>query len=100
MSRKHFRIEHDGQRWTLTDLESTHGTLVNNEKKNVAALGKNDIVFAGSTQFCITFGDHPPAVDSLNSASLRIDSLGIKYLLKSMTSKNFSYDATLGDSES
>ena len=88
LSRAHFRIEHDGLNWTVTDLESRHGTLVNNQKATVAVLGKDDIVFAGSTRFCITFGRDRPVAGGL----LRQDSsAGIRNILKSLTSKSSDY---------
>lgn len=96
LSRQHFRIEHDGLRWTLTDLESRHGTLVNDEKKSIVTLERDDIVFAGSTRFCVTFGSDRPAIS--NSSSSASD--GIKNIIKTLASKRFACDATLGDSES
>ena len=97
LSREHFRIEHDGHCWTLIDLDSRHGTLVNDEKKRMAVLRKDDVVFAGSTRFCITFGQNR---SNVSNAAKNPTSVGIKYILKSLASKNSAYDVTLGDSES
>ena len=97
LSRNHFRIEHDGHCWTLIDLDSRHGTLVNDEKKRMAVLRKDDVVFAGSTRFCITFGQNR---SNVSNAAKNPTSVGIKYILKSLASKNSAYDVTLGDSES
>ena len=96
LSRNHFRIEHDGHCWTLIDLDSRHGTLVNDEKKSMAILRKDDVVFAGSTRFCITFGQERSTVSNAGNPT----SVGIKYILKSLASRNSACDLTLGDSES
>ena len=92
MSREHFRIEHDGQNWTLTDLDSRQGTLVNDEKSMKRLLQKDDIIYAGTTSFCVSFGDDvPKLVESPHQKSA-----GLRYLLRSL--KGVSTERTLSDS--
>lgn len=91
ISRSHFRIDHDGQNWVLTDLNSSHGTLVNDEKVMVKILKSNDMIFAGSTKFCVTFGGDEPRIDS--GANRKT---GLGNLLRSLSEA--SMRKTLGDS--
>ena len=91
MSRRHFRIEYDGSNWVLTDLDSSHGTLVNEEEATVRTLNSNDIIFAGNTRFCVTFGNDKPQIDTdANQTS------GLGNLLRSLS--GVSMQKTMGDS--
>jgi hypothetical protein len=50
ISRRHFRVFPEGGGWTLEDLGSTNGTLVNGRKVGRIALADGDIVSAGNTE--------------------------------------------------
>ena len=51
ISREHFRFEHDGESWTIVDLQSRAGTLVNGEQVELRSLEHADIISAGDTNF-------------------------------------------------
>lgn len=94
MSRSHFRIEDDGANWTLEDLDSSHGTLVNDENVGQRILAADDVIFAGSTRFCITFNNEQPLFEDVPQVS------GLRIILRSLVSRNSRCDATMGDSDS
>lgn len=49
LSRTHARIDFDGSRWTITDLGSTNGTMVNGFPcRPSAPFGKGDTVRLGA----------------------------------------------------
>ena len=92
MSRRHFRIEYVGNSWVMSDLRSTHGTLVNEEKVMVKMLESKDFIFAGSTSFCVTLGNDKPIIEpNTNSKSARFGNR-----LRSLS--GISGEKTLGDS--
>jgi len=49
VSRHHARIEVSSSQYTITDLESTNGTLVNNRKVSQAVLASGDMIRVGKT---------------------------------------------------
>jgi hypothetical protein len=50
VSRRHFRVFPEGGGWTLEDLGSTNGTLVNGRKVGRIALADGDVISAGTTE--------------------------------------------------
>jgi hypothetical protein len=50
VSRRHFRVFPEGGGWTLEDLGSTNGTLVNGRKVGRVALADGDVIAAGNTE--------------------------------------------------
>ena len=54
ISRKHARVDLQGETYTLTDLESTNGTIVNGQNINQVSLKHGDVIQIGDTQ--IRFG--------------------------------------------
>jgi hypothetical protein len=50
VSRRHFRVFPEGGGWTLEDLGSTNGTLVNGRKVGRVALADGDVISAGNTE--------------------------------------------------
>jgi hypothetical protein len=51
VSRAHARVEHKGDAYIITDLDSTNGTWVNEQRVTSAHLFENDIIRLGSTRF-------------------------------------------------
>ena len=49
-SKKHFRIEFDGGRYSFIDLESTHGTVVNSRRAATAVLNHLDRIRIGESE--------------------------------------------------
>lgn len=47
VSRVHFQIEHNGQAWSLSDLNSTNGTFVNQKSVTLQALKDGDRITLG-----------------------------------------------------
>ena len=62
VSRRHARIQFDGQRITIEDLGSTNGTFVNGEKIKRADLKEGDRVLIGSSIFKVVFADSVASV--------------------------------------
>ncbi|MCP4140498.1 MAG: FHA domain-containing protein [Chloroflexi bacterium] len=59
VSSEHFKLEHDGDFFTITDLKSTNGTLLNNyllEPNIPAGLHDNSIIRIGDDSFGISLG--------------------------------------------
>jgi pSer/pThr/pTyr-binding forkhead associated (FHA) protein len=48
-SRRHAELRHDGDRWIITDLGSTNGTLVNERAVGERALEEGDRITIGRT---------------------------------------------------
>jgi hypothetical protein len=57
VSRRHARIQYDGQRIQIEDLGSTNGTFVNGEKIKRADLKEGDRVLIGSSIFKVVYAD-------------------------------------------
>lgn len=55
----HARFLREGGEWTLTDLESTNGTYLNNQRLTSAVLKHGDIIIIGKVK--IIFSDDGPA---------------------------------------
>ncbi|MBT8224949.1 MAG: DUF3662 and FHA domain-containing protein [Dactylosporangium sp.] len=49
ISRRHARLDHDGNQVVLTDLGSTNGTLVNGQRVSAVALNPGDMIQLGTT---------------------------------------------------
>ena len=49
ISRKHFQLRLEGNRYVITDLDSLNGTLINNKLIRQAYLQDNDVIRIGST---------------------------------------------------
>ncbi len=62
VSRRHARIQYDGQRITIEDLGSTNGTFVNGEKIKRADLKEGDRVLIGSSIFKVVHADAASSV--------------------------------------
>ena len=62
VSRRHARIQFDGQRITIEDLGSTNGTFVNGEKIKRADLKEGDRVLIGSSIFKVVYADAASSV--------------------------------------
>ncbi len=61
VSGKHFRLNYDGERIVITDLDSTNGTKVNDERlwgAKSRALRSGDTVQIGRTLLRVHFGEH------------------------------------------
>jgi len=57
-SKEHLRIEYDGERYALVDLESTHGTRVNNRAATTVALAHLDRIRIGESELVFeNYGD-------------------------------------------
>lgn len=48
ISRRHCRIDHSGNAWTITDLKSTNGTFVNGAQVTTRALMDGDLITVGT----------------------------------------------------
>jgi hypothetical protein len=49
VSRRHARLDFDGNQIVLTDLGSTNGTMVNNQRVSAVALNPGDLIQIGTT---------------------------------------------------
>ena len=49
VSRRHAELSHHGSGWTITDLNSTNGTLVNDVDVDQCALRDGDLITLGLT---------------------------------------------------
>jgi Nif-specific regulatory protein len=58
-SRRHARLFRDGAVWTVADLGSTHGTLVNGKRVERAPLGDGDVIQIGATVIAFAAADEP-----------------------------------------
>jgi pSer/pThr/pTyr-binding forkhead associated (FHA) protein len=71
LSRRHFAIERDGERWMLTDLDSSNGTYVNGRRMDTIELRDGMMIEAGNAKVIFCDGDfvaHRPA-DPIEAAS-------------------------------
>ena len=57
MSRRHFQVIGNNRDWQLKDLESTHGTLMNDKRVDEITIREGDVITAGDTKFLATFSD-------------------------------------------
>ena len=48
-SRRHAELVYDGTSWSIRDLNSTNGTLVNDQDVNEATLQSGDVITIGLT---------------------------------------------------
>ncbi len=55
VSRRHARVHHSGGRWTITDLDSSHGTFVNRLRVKEKVLEPNDQIEIGGE--VLTYSD-------------------------------------------
>ncbi len=49
ISRRHARLDYDGNQVVLTDLGSTNGTMVNGQRVSAVALNPGDMIQLGTT---------------------------------------------------
>lgn len=49
VSRRHAELVYDGTSWSIRDLNSTNGTLVNDQDVNEATLQSGDVITIGLT---------------------------------------------------
>ena len=63
LSRRHFRIVHDGEGYVLKDLSSRNGTWVGGRRVFAEKLHHNDRILAGNTLFL--FADPPATLATL-----------------------------------
>jgi adenylate cyclase len=71
LSRRHFQIERDGDRWVLRDLNSSNGTYVNGRRVQSIELRDGMTIDAGRAKVVFCDGDfvaHRPA-DPIEAAS-------------------------------
>ena len=67
LSREHFVIAKCNQQWTIRDLDSANGTIVNGDQIKVCTLKDNDCIQAGDTLFrCILKGTAAPLLNTPN----------------------------------
>lgn len=59
LSGRHFRLVCQQGTVLLQDLNSTNGTFVNGERKEICTLGSGDFVLAGETQFQVSVAELP-----------------------------------------
>ena len=57
VSRRHFRLSRSQERWTLFDLNSSNGTLLNGEQVRSQTIKNGDIVILGETMIGFHLGD-------------------------------------------
>jgi transcriptional regulator with GAF, ATPase, and Fis domain len=70
LSRRHCRVERDGERHVLTDLESLNGTFVNGRPVREHALAHGDQVTVGESSFVFLSGADERAPSPSNPVSL------------------------------
>ena len=68
MSSHHCHLTRDGEGYTLTDLDSTNGTLVNDQPVKEARLDPGDVIVAGKTT--MEFNDEAPALGGSAPAAI------------------------------
>lgn len=56
ISRRHARIERDGQGWRVVDLDSTNGTWINGARIRIAAVSVGDEVAFAGLRFAVGLG--------------------------------------------
>lgn len=61
MSRRHCRIEREGERWVLIDLGSRNGTYLGQERIERRTLGEGDELRLGRTRMVFCAGAYEPA---------------------------------------
>lgn len=59
MSREHFELHYENQKWILRDLGSKNGTWVNGIKADETPVGNGNLIVAGDTSFRLEFCDAP-----------------------------------------
>lgn len=57
ISRRHFQVAQEGEECVLTDLRSSNGTMLNQQRVERAVLADGDIVSAGSTHLRVRDGE-------------------------------------------
>ena len=62
ISRVHFSLDWDGTAWWIKDLNSRHGTFVNEKKVEIAPLHDGDTIRVGYTVMAVRLLAHDPAV--------------------------------------
>jgi len=62
-SRSHCRVERIGNDWSITDLGSSNGTFVNEERVTEATLRSGDVILVGTTAYKLTIDAMPDAGD-------------------------------------
>lgn len=89
VSARHFKIEKLGNRFIIHDLDSTNGTIVNNENIKTKELRSGDVIVAG--QFHIKFDNPDEEADAVDSfgeedvggRTMMIDPAKIKSMVQS-----------------
>ena len=70
VSRKHFSIFQNGDRFLLSDLDSRNGVYVNGEKANKHLLADRDVIRLGQVQLRFDLASELPVIPDDNSAEL------------------------------
>ena len=61
MSRRHFVLRQQDGRWTVQDLGSSNGTLLNRQPVKESGVKDGDVIIAGDTGYQVILGESPLA---------------------------------------
>jgi len=96
ISKQHAEISHDNGRWSIRDLGSSNGTIVNGRRVHALDLSEGDVISLGSAQFVFSLAARSmPVVEIVES----VDAPPVSAKLEHRSSEGFRPVAQVTDIE-